>query len=364
MDNLDVIGFGGLTLEIAVIWIAAFLFNWISSRICKLLQNRYERQKRIWAECFFKALREPLNMLIWFLAAAYTFSDTLLFIKETFAQNIIDIAIKVGSVLALWWFLSKWKYWVIQRMVEKSKSHEIVIDTAKIDAIDKICTLAIFFFIALLMLEVTDRSISTLLAFGGIGGLALAFASQEIIANFFGGLMIYITKPFAIDDWIQLPEHSIEGVVEQIGWYTTHIRSLDKQPMYIPNSLFNKLIVITRSRMSHRQIKEVIGVRSDDYHKLRAITEDLKDRFKHYRDIDRDQPVIVNFNGFGPYTLDINICVYTHKIDTLSFAQVKENVLFIIGDTIQKHGAEIPNPTQNISILPSLNTPIKPHQST
>lgn len=356
MDNIDVVGFGGLTIEIAAIWVLAILSNWIVGRACHMLRNRYEKQKQVWAECFFTALREPLRLFIWFFAIAYTFSDTLLFIKKTFAQSWIDLIMRVGTVFVLWWFLSKWKRLVVQKMIAKSKSHEIVIDTAKIDAIDKICTLAILFFVTLLLLEATNRSVSTLIAFGGIGGLALAFASQEIIANFFGGLMIYITKPFAIDDWIQLPDHAIEGIVEEIGWYTTHIRSLEKQPMYIPNSLFNKLIVITRSRMSHRQIKEIVGVRSDDYSKLRSITEDIQQQLKSHPDIDHAEPIIVRFHGFGAYTLDIYVCAYTHRIDTSSYMRVKESILLLIGDTVIKHGAEIPNPTQNVTLLPSIQT--------
>jgi MscS family membrane protein len=207
-----------------------------------------------------------------------------------------------------------------------------------------------------MLLEATGRSFSTLIAFGGIGGLALAFASQEIISNFFGGFMIYITQPFAIDDWILLPDLSVEGVVEQIGWYTTHIRSLDKQPMYIPNSLFNKQVVITRSRMSHRQIKEVVGVRSEDYNKLRAITEDIEKQLRKHHDIDHSQSIIVRFSGYGPSTLDIYISAYTNKVDTSSYMRVKEAILFAIGDTIARHGAEIPNTLPTFGVMP----PAKP----
>ena len=354
VKNVDIDGLGHIFLEVATILTCAFIFTWIARRVFLKLESRYERQKRAWAECFFKALYEPLSIFIWFYAFAHIVSSILTITKSNFGIDLITKMESVGAVIAFWWFLMKWKRLLVQKMIVKSKMHEIVVDTGKIDAIDKLCTLAILFFTGLMLLEATDRSISTLIAFGGIGGLALAFASQEIIANFFGGLMIYITKPFAVEDWILLPSLSVEGVVEEIGWYTTHIRSLDKQPMYIPNSLFNKLVVITRSRMSHRQIKEIVGIRSEDYPKLRAITEDIEKQLRKHHDIDHTQSVIVRFNGYGQYTLDIYVSAYTNRVDTPSYMRVKEAILFTIGDTIAQHGAEIPNPTQNISLVPTI----------
>lgn len=344
--NFQVDGLEHVILDITTIIACVCLFTWLAKGVFERLRRRYEHQKRTWAECFFNALYEPLSIYVWFYAAAHIVSSVLIYTHSVFGEDLIYKMESVGGVIALWWFLMKWKRLLVQKMVVKSRLHEIVIDTAKIDAIDKVCTLAILLLVGLLMLEATGRGLSTIIAFGGIGGLALAFASQEIIACFFGGFMIYITQPFAVEDWILLPSLSVEGVVEEIGWYTTHIRSLDKQPMYIPNSLFSKLVVITRSRMSHRQIKETVGIRSEDYNKLRPITEEIEKSLRKHHDIDHSQPVIVRFDGYGPYTLDIYISAYTNKVDTAAYLRVKESVLFIIGDTIMKYGAEIPPPTQ------------------
>ena len=55
-----------------------------------------------------------------------------------------------------------------------------------------------------------------------------------MISNFFGGFMIYVTHSFGIGDWINLPDHNVEGYVEEIGWYTTRIRTFEKRPIYVP----------------------------------------------------------------------------------------------------------------------------------
>jgi MscS family membrane protein len=262
----------------------------------------------------------------------------------------------VGSVLAFAWFLFRWKKFVVRHLVIKSKNREITFDQGKIGAIDKLLTVAIAFLTILVILEVTDRSVNTLIAFGGIGGLALAFASQEIIANFFGGFMIYLTQPFTVGDWIQLPDHSIEGNVEEIGWYMTRVRSLDKKPIYVPNAIFSKLIVITPSRMSHRQFKETIGVRYDDLSKTQAICTDIREMLQQHLDIDRSLPIIVRLSAFGSYSLDIYVSAYTQTTDTDGFMRVKEDVLYRITAILAKHGAELAFPTQNLSVSYSART--------
>ena len=91
----------------------------------------------------------------------------------------------------------------------------------------------------LVIIQTLGYSVSGLLAFGGVGGLAVGFAAKDLLANFFfGGLMIHLDRPFTIGDWISSTDREIEGVVENIGWRLTIIRAFDKRPIYIPNSLF------------------------------------------------------------------------------------------------------------------------------
>ena len=87
------------------------------------------------------------------------------------------------------------------------------------------------------------------MAFGGIGGIAIGFAAKDLLANFFGALMIFLDRPFSIGDWIRSPDREIEGVVEDIGWRSTKIRTFDKRPLFIPNSAFASLTVENASKM-------------------------------------------------------------------------------------------------------------------
>ena len=153
-------------------------------------------------------------------------------------------------------------------------------------------------------------SISGVLAFGGIGGIAVGFAARDLLANFFGGMMIYMDRPFNVGDWVRSPDKEIEGTVEKIGWRLTTIRTFDKRPLYVPNSIFNNISVENPSRMSNRRIKETIGIRYDDLSKMEKIISDVKKMLKQHTDIDTTKTLIVNFNEFAPSSLDFFIYTY------------------------------------------------------
>ena len=130
--------------------------------------------------------------------------------------------------------------------------------------------------VILTVMQLFDYSVSGLLAFGGIGGIAVGFAAKDLLANFFGGLMIYLDRPFSVGDWIRSPDKEIEGTVEDIGWRLTRIRTFDKRPLYIPNSIFASISVENPSRMSNRRIYEKIGIRYDDMSKMNTIVTEVK----------------------------------------------------------------------------------------
>lgn len=70
-------------------------------------------------------------------------------------------------------------------------------------------------------------SLSGLLTFGGIGGIAVGMAGKDVLSNFFSGIMLYFDRPFSIGDWIRSPDRNIEGTVAEIGWRITRINTFD-----------------------------------------------------------------------------------------------------------------------------------------
>lgn len=123
--------------------------------------------------------------------------------------------------------------------------------------------------------------------------------------------MIYLDRPFSVGDWIRSPDQEIEGTVEDIGWRLTRIRTFDKRPLYIPNSVFANIAVENPSRMTHRRIFETLGIRYTDINKMNTIVDAVKSMLTEHPEIDSKQTLIVNFDKFSPSSVDF---LYIHLL--------------------------------------------------
>jgi len=195
-------------------------------------------------------------------------------------------------------------------------------------------------------------SISGVLAFGGVGGIAIGFAAKDLLSNFFGGLMIYMDRQFSVGDWIRSPDKEIEGTVEHIGWRITRIRTFDMRPLYVPNATFANISVENPSRMTNRRFYETFGLRYQDQSKVQDITVAVKAMLLAHAAIDTHQTLMVNVNTYNAHSVDFFVYSFTKTTQWAEFHEIKQELLGLIGDIVAQNGAEFAFPTQTIQLLP------------
>jgi MscS family membrane protein len=222
------------------------------------------------------------------------------------------------------------------------------IDNDSIRLFSRLVKILVITAILLAIAQFLGFSISSLLTFGGVGGIVIGFAAKDMLSNVFGGLMIQMDKPFSTGDWIRSSE--FEGVVEKIGWRMTRIRTFSKNPVYIPNSIFASIPIETPSRMTNRRIKETIGIRYNDIGRMADIVSEVKNMLNKNQFIDQKEVVRVYFNYFNSSSVDFIVYAYTNTIDKSEYQQIKQEILLDIAQIIDKHGAEIAFPTQTLHI--------------
>jgi MscS family membrane protein len=208
--------------------------------------------------------------------------------------------------------------------------------------------------VSLVVLQSLGYSVSGVLAFGGIGGIAVGFAAKDLLANFFGGLMIYMDRPFKVGDWVRSPDKDIEGVVEDIGWRLTRIMTFDKRPLYVPNATFTNISVENPSRMKNRRIYETIGVRYCDIDTLSLIIDNVRQMLTEHKDIDTQQTLMVNFNKMAESSLDFFIYTFTKTTNWERFHNVKQDVLFRVAKIIEQYNAQVAFPTSTVMLEKAL----------
>ncbi len=132
----------------------------------------------------------------------------------------------------------------------------------------------------------------------------------------------------------------------------TIIRTFDKRPLYVPNSVFSSIVVENPSRMLNRRIYEKIGLRYDDAEKVPELINAIKEMLKAHKDIDARQTLIVNFDSFGPSSLNFFIYTFTKTVNWVRYHEVKQDVLLQVITIIKEHNADIAFPTQTLKLDP------------
>ena len=160
------------------------IFNFVIKTLLLRLSTHFEKQEKVWALSFVSALQKPLTYFVWFVAIICAI-DIMTSSLLNFHLANIHLVLSIGAVLAFGWFLLCWNSKVVHYMMDMSKSNKIPLTPGKLDLLSKLARISVIFVTIFLLMDVTGRNMQTLIAFGGIGGLALAFASQQVISNFF-----------------------------------------------------------------------------------------------------------------------------------------------------------------------------------
>jgi MscS family membrane protein len=324
--------------------VATHFLRWLFGKLHVKFQEKAQPLKN----AAIAALETPLTSYIWFLSFLKCFdlvTDTLF--SESFSKEI-TVILKISIVIFFSWFLIRLKRNIMEVMLKKSLAKEIGVQPGKIHVFGKLISAIFTVIVLLLCMEVTGVSMSTLVAFGGLSGLGIAFASQEIIANFFSGIMVHVVEPFAVGESISLPSSSISGKVEEIGWYETRLSSPDKQPIYIPNALFSKAYVVNSTRRTHRIILEKLSLRHEDLPRVKPILVDIRSYLMNEPSIDSTEKLFVNIETIGSYSVDISIQALSFFIDEKKFLLFRDEVLLKVLSIIKLHGAEIAIPVELI----------------
>ncbi|MCW2256483.1 MscS family membrane protein [Providencia alcalifaciens] len=214
--------------------------------------------------------------------------------------------------------------------------------------IARIFKITIFVVIILLFGEHFGMSLSGLMTFGGIGGIAIGMAGKDILSNFFSGVMLYFDRPFNIGDWVSSPDKNIEGTVVEIGWRITKIITFDHRPLYIPNSLFSSISVENPGRMTNRRIKTELGLRYEDADKISDIVNEIRTMLQQDENIDTGQTLLVYFDAFADSSLNIMVYCFTKTTVWAEWLAAQQEIYLKIIEIVKRHGADFAYPTQTL----------------
>ena len=332
-------------IAIAITAALNFVVGWLLGKAARVAA----RTDNAWDDILIRSARQSLPALVWVVGISIAAG----IVRRHADDPLFDLVAPlrdVGVVVCLAWFLFRLIRLAGNRYVEVRVEQGEEVDKTTVDALSKLGRLSVIVVMVLVIMQTLGFSVSGVLAAGGIGGIAVGFAAKDLLANFFGGLTIYLDRPFSVGEWIRSPDKQIEGTVEAISWRHTRIRGFNKNPIYVPNAVFTTIVVENPSRMSHRRIKETIGIRYEDIGKMAAIVADVRSMLQTHPEIDASQTLIVNFNEFADSSVNFFIYTFTKTKVWVDYHEVKQDVLLKVADIIARHGAEIAFPTRTLHV--------------
>lgn len=337
-------------LQVFVVVFAALLANYYARRFFDRLEKRLAVTRNHWDELLLEAARKPAALFIWAQGLFWALDIVRANSAVVDLFDAVDPLRRVTVILLITWFVVRFVTGMEKQLMEPGLTGQPM-DATTAKAISKLLKAAAIITSGLVMLQTLGFSVSGVLAFGGIGGIAMGFAARDLLANFFGALMLYFDRPFAVGDWVRSPDREIEGTVEDIGWRLTRIRTFDQRPLYVPNSIFTTISVENPSRMFNRRIFETIGIRYQDADKMQRIIDRVRQYLIDHESLETEhQTLIVNFNTYAASSLDFFIYTFTKTCVWVDFHEIKQEVLLKVFEIIREEGADIAFPTRTLHL--------------
>jgi len=332
-----------------LIVLAVLALNAALRKVLGSLASRALTAKHLWRAALLDALSPPLRGLVWIVGLSAAVNILTRGGEFSLLSELFHPARDVTAIGLMAWFLLRAVARVESTINAQARTRGTELDPTAADAIGKLVRAAIVITTALVIMQTLGFSISGILAFGGIGGIAIGFAAQGLVANLFGGLTVYASRPFKVGEWIIMPGNDVMGEVQQIGWRATRIMGFDRRPFYVPNAMFNTAVVINHSRMTNRRIMEALHLRYRDLDKVEAIVADVNRMLAEHDGIEHDF-FVFRFDSYSDFALKLLLYAFTVGTDYTDYMQVKEDILLKIAAIVRKHGAELAGPASTIQV--------------
>lgn len=334
-----------MVIGIATLIVITFLLK----KLVSTIRKRSHEEASDWRSHIDQIVSTPLHIALWTIGVTYVLDVFVIHFGLKVLPHYITIIRSALLIICLSAMMLRWIK--VSRQIFSKRSLMFGLDAGTVNAFAKIASFLIAIITALILLQILGLNVVPLLAFGGIGAAALGFAGKDVIANFFGGLMLHINRSFTTGESIIIPtQNNLQGTVEEIGWYTTSMRDLEKRVVYLPNALFSSALIVNLSRMTHRRILETLKIRSEDYGKLPQVMEEIQKMLKAHQRIDKHIPIHVVFSGYGEHSVDVMIDAYTHETNYENFLLLKQELLMRIQKILVSCDAELSVPSTYVHL--------------
>lgn len=328
-----------------------FFLSFLSRRVLKLLfggflKKRVGKTRVQWDDDLVELTASPLGLvaqiLLWYMAAAILVIPTEPYDIRLFVFQGLKVAIAIAFTWIVFRLIDVLAR-VMTRITEKTESR---LDDQLVPLLRKTLKVFIAVVVGITIIQLIGYDALGLLASLGIGGVALALAAKDTVANFFGSLIVFTDQPFQVGDAVQIG--SLEGVVEEVGFRTTHVRLYDKTLATVPNQTFTTTTIINHSRRPMRRIRIIVGLSYEaEPEQVQTFVRSVRDLLTHHDAIDTDS-YAVYFQELGASSLNVLVNCFSKSTDYADYMEAQEDILLRMMRLVDEQGLELAFPTRTV----------------
>lgn len=340
------------SIQIVDVLIALFIiifFKIFSSTfsyiIVKMFKFKTKNKAHIKENAFYNPLRIFFTILGVYLG--------ILFLKKplNITNEIMNIITKIFEVIVIFAFAKGLasSFRTGSSLVKRlRKTLNTKLDDNMFEFMLKVVRVIIYVIAVFIVIAILGINLNGLVAGLGIGGIIVTLAAQDTAKNLFGGLIIFIDKPFNVGDWVQF--NNFEGTIEDITFRSTRIRTFENSVVNVPNSIISEASVTNWSKMEKRRYKTNLCVESNTtLEKLQKFETRIREMLQA-REAIYDDSIIVKFDQITQNGINILVYTYTDSVDYESYLEEVENINLKIMKILKEEDIKLAYESRNVYI--------------
>jgi MscS family membrane protein len=320
-------------LGLGLVLVALLTREKIARKVANYLAEKAKISGATWNPDQLNSVKAPISFLILMLSGWGAVKILLLGEKKLAIGSMAATAGQVVVTLLIGWMLFRLIKVFESDLKSKAQGNEYHVDTHLLPVVSIGLKTALFIGVSIVVAHTLGYSVSAIIASLGIGGVAVALAAKDTLANFFGSIALMTDRPFRIGDWVKGP--NLEGNVEEIGFRSTKIRTDEKSVLVVPNDKLASMVVENLDRrkdagLGVRRVHFIIGL------EYKARSEKIKEAVDFIRDILAKHPKVTHLNRFvsfyeiGEQALNLQVNFFIKTTEQEEYLRVREEINFKI----------------------------------
>ncbi len=349
--NLDQSVLWGVEIWRLLVAVVIIFAGFLSRKLIVGIFNRYlkafaEKSEAQWDDAVVELMPTPLSIMVQLMLWSVASGFLALPKKPVNFALYAEQGFKIALAFALGWTIFRLIDVIASSFARLSEKTDSKLDDQLVPLVRKTVKVVVFVTFFVMVVQNLGYSVTSLVASLGVGGLALALAAKDTIANLFGSVVVFTDRPFQVGDWVQFD--GIEGTVEEVGFRTTRVRRFDKSLVTVPNQTFSTSPITNHSSRPIRRLDLMVGVTYETSAKqMRDLLEALRKLIKEHEAVDQSFH-FVRFVELGDSALNVRIYCFSKSTVWTEHLDVQEDLLLQIMEIVQGLGLEMAFPTRTL----------------